>query len=59
MPLVTLLPILWTMAAGLTGIWTGSISERESDGTVAERGSAFLQLDQHDKHLHRARRPEQ
>ena len=48
MPLVTLLAILWTMAAGLTGTWTGSISERESDGTVAERGSAFLQLDQQD-----------
>lgn len=49
MPLVTLLAILWTMAAGLTGTWTGNISERESDGTVAERGSAFLQLDQQDK----------
>src|SRR5262249_48003408 len=48
MPLVTLFVILWTMAAGLTGTWTGNISERESDGTLAERGSAFLQLDQHD-----------
>ena len=48
MPLVTLFAILWTMAAGLTGTWTGNISERASDGTVAERGSAFLQLDQQD-----------
>jgi hypothetical protein len=48
MPMVTLLALLWAMAAGLTGTWTGNISERESDGTLAERGSAFLQLDQHD-----------
>ena len=48
MPLVTLLAILWTITASLTGTWTGNISERENDGTVAERGSAFLQLDQKD-----------
>jgi hypothetical protein len=48
MPMVTLLALLWAMAAGLTGTWTGNISQRESDGTLAERGSAFLQLDQHD-----------
>jgi hypothetical protein len=47
MPFAALiLTVLWALTGGLTGTWTGSISERQDDGTVAERGSAFLQLKQ-------------
>ena len=47
MPFASLILVaLLTLAAGLTGTWTGSISERQNDGTLEDRGSAFLQLNQ-------------
>jgi hypothetical protein len=49
MPLATfILAALWALSGGLTGTWTGNISQRESDGSVSESSSAFLQLNQQD-----------
>jgi hypothetical protein len=42
---ITLLAALSPFGGGhLAGTWTGSIGERQNDGTLAERGSAYLQL---------------
>ena len=41
--LASLLP---TAGGSLSGTWTGSFSMRQADGSVAERGSAYLQLQQ-------------
>lgn len=41
---ITLLALLPFGDGSLTGTWTGSISQRQSDGTLEERSAAYLQL---------------
>jgi hypothetical protein len=42
---ITLLAALLPFGSGrLAGTWAGTIGERQSNGTLAERGSAYLQL---------------
>jgi hypothetical protein len=41
---ITLLALLPFGDGRLTGTWTGSIAQKQNDGTVAERGPAYLQL---------------
>ena len=44
----TLLP---TAGGSLSGIWTGPLSIRQDDGSLAERGGAYLQLQQQGKNI--------
>ena len=41
--------LLPTAGGSLSGIWTGPLSIRQDDGSLAERGSAYPQLQQQGK----------